>query len=190
MTNKRQDIPAISPQLVTALDDAYQALRANHPELPLVLITIEQPPPATKYRVAWWVGQVTATPTGVYDGRITFSYPYSWHVGDQIRPCALFGGPDYAYGVLTHEAAHALASARGVKDATRQGRYHNAHYRDTAAELGLEVEYAKSVGWGITRPSAALLDRHADHIAAIADSLPEPPAWMAEQLAAARKEAA
>jgi hypothetical protein len=35
-------------------------------------------------------------------------------------------------GTLLHEAAHALADQRAIKDNSRQGRYHNARYRQLA----------------------------------------------------------
>lgn len=38
---------------------------------------------------------------------------------------------------LLHEAAHALAHARGIKDCSRQGRYHNRRFAALATELGL-----------------------------------------------------
>ena len=41
-------------------------------------------------------------------------------------------------GTLLHEAAHALAHARGIKDTSRQGRYHNKHFKTLAEELGLD----------------------------------------------------
>ena len=42
---------------------------------------------------------------------------------------------------LLHEAAHALAHARGSKDTSRQGRYHNTKFKNCAEEVGLTVEH-------------------------------------------------
>ena len=39
-----------------------------------------------------------------------------------------------------HEGVHAIAQARGIKDTSRQGRYHNARFRALAHEAGLEPE--------------------------------------------------
>ena len=36
--------------------------------------------------------------------------------------------PREVLGTLLHEAAHALADARGITDTSRQGRYHNKKY--------------------------------------------------------------
>lgn len=39
-------------------------------------------------------------------------------------------GSSEMFKVLLHEAVHAIARARGIKDTSRQGRYHNARFRD------------------------------------------------------------
>ncbi|WP_297495484.1 hypothetical protein [Pseudonocardia sp.] len=38
---------------------------------------------------------------------------------------------------LLHEAAHALAHVRGIKDSSRQGRWHNAKFKALSEELGI-----------------------------------------------------
>ena len=55
--------------------------------------------------------------------------------------------PQNVLGTLLHEAAHALAHARGIKDTSRQGRYHNKHFKTLAEELGLIVEHDQRTGW-------------------------------------------
>ena len=50
-------------------------------------------------------------------------------------------------GTLLHEAAHALAAARGIKDTSRQGRYHNTKYKMLAEELGITVTFDPTIGW-------------------------------------------
>lgn len=51
---------------------------------------------------------------------------------------------------LLHEAAHGLADTRGVKDTSRQGRYHNRHYARLASEVGLDVACDPKTGWSQT----------------------------------------
>jgi hypothetical protein len=58
------------------------------------------------------------------------------------------------FAVLLHEAAHAIASQRGVKDTSRQGRYHNGQFRMIADEVGLEGERDPERGWSLTALSA------------------------------------
>jgi hypothetical protein len=66
-------------------------------------------------------------------------------------------GAPAVLGTLLHEAAHALATARGIKDTSRQGRYHNKHFRDLAEELGIATEHDQQLGWSITTIPAATL---------------------------------
>ena len=40
-----------------------------------------------------------------------------------------------------------LASERGVKDASGQGRYHNRRFKTIAEELGLDVGQGPPFGW-------------------------------------------
>ena len=58
--------------------------------------------------------------------------------------------PQDVLGTLLHEAAHALAAARGIKDTSRQGRYHNTKYKMLAEELGITVTFDPAIGWSIT----------------------------------------
>jgi hypothetical protein len=61
-------------------------------------------------------------------------------------------------GTLLHEATHGVAATRGIKDTSRQGRYHNTRFRELATELGISVERDPAIGWSITTvpdPTAA-----------------------------------
>jgi len=42
----------------------------------------------------------------------------------------------------------------GVRDTSRQGRYHNARFKTLAKELGLEVRRDPLIGWSVTTPAA------------------------------------
>jgi hypothetical protein len=48
-------------------------------------------------------------------------------------------GPESVLATLLHEAAHALAFQRQVRDTSNNGRYHNRRFADLATELGLQV---------------------------------------------------
>ena len=65
--------------------------------------------------------------------------------------------PAEVLAVILHEAAHALAHARGIKDTSRQGRYHNKQFKTCAEELGLTVEHDQRNGW-----SASTITHHAE----------------------------
>ncbi|MHB8695825.1 MAG: hypothetical protein ACYDHH_31810, partial [Solirubrobacteraceae bacterium] len=69
----------------------------------------------------------------------------------------LFRGPADLLATLLHEAAHTLADRRGIKDTSRQGRYHNARFKAIAEELGLQITRDPSIGWSpstLTAPTA------------------------------------
>jgi hypothetical protein len=59
-------------------------------------------------------------------------------------------GPVDVLGTLLHEAAHAAAHVRGIKDTSRQGRWHNARFKALAEELGIEVAKDPAIGWSPT----------------------------------------
>jgi hypothetical protein len=74
-------------------------------------------------------------------------------------------------GLLLHEAGHALASERGVKDASRQGRYHNCHFKTIAEELGLDVAQDPPFGLTATALPAATAARYTDALAILGHEL-------------------
>ena len=49
-----------------------------------------------------------------------------------------------------HEAVHAVAFECGIKDTSRQGRYHNARFRAIAEELGVDTGRDAPFGWSST----------------------------------------
>lgn len=51
---------------------------------------------------------------------------------------------------MIHEAAHTVAAERGVKDTSRQYRYHNGRFREIAEEMGLF--------WSHVRPETTKID--------------------------------
>ena len=165
MAAPRQDA-TISPRLVTALDRTWAAIMARHPDVPAVVIALG---------------------SGSGNGRrlkLGHFAPDRWQRGGGRMPELFVGGEGLAkgardvLGTLLHEAAHGVATARGIQDTSRQGRFHNTRYRALAEELGLAVAKADSIGWSDTtvpdataalyRPELRRLDealvawRHAD----------------------------
>ena len=83
-----------------------------------------------------------------------------------------------------HEAVHAVAFERGIKDTSRQGRYHNARFRAIAKELGLQAGRDSPFGWSSTalapgttalyretlRALTEALGDHRDHSTALEDA--------------------
>lgn len=76
-------------------------------------------------------------------------------------------GPEQLLVTLLHETAHGVAFTRGLKDTSRQGRWHNSTFRTIAAELGVATTKSHRLGWS----DSALADRtaaaYSDQLAAL-----------------------
>ncbi|WP_079127540.1 hypothetical protein [Streptomyces sp. TP-A0874] len=55
-------------------------------------------------------------------------------IGESSSAC----GSELSFERLLHEAVHGIAAARGVRDTSRAGRYHNRRFLAIAEELGLD----------------------------------------------------
>jgi hypothetical protein len=122
---------------VAALEHAWAAIRARHPEVPDAVLVVASGGDAKRLHLGHFA-------------------PDRWQVNGTGRHEVLVGGeglrrgPTDVLATLLHEAAHGLARARGVKDTSRQGRYHNRRYAALAAELGLTVTHDERIGWSHT----------------------------------------
>ncbi|GAA1107866.1 hypothetical protein GCM10009663_57200 [Kitasatospora arboriphila] len=115
--------------IIRALEGAWDAIRRHHPDLPgVVMVTGHGRTPGDD-AVTWghhWPGRWTAAD------------------GSAVRPELFAGGELLALGsrrimqTLLHEAAHALATVRGIKDTSTGGRYHNREFAKLASALGLQ----------------------------------------------------
>lgn len=54
-------------------------------------------------------------------------------IGESSSAC----GAELSFERLLHEAVHGIAAARGIRDTSRAGRYHNRRFLAVAEELGL-----------------------------------------------------
>ena len=149
--------PAAS-RLLAVLEDTWTAIRRNHPEVPPVVIIIAS---GTDSRQPKW---------GHYaSGR--------WYASNVKHAEVMISGEGLArtarevLGTLLHEAAHALAAARGITGTSRQGRYHNKKYAVLAAELGLDVAETPGFGWTITTVPDATASRYATQLSALKDAM-------------------
>jgi hypothetical protein len=130
MTAQTETAPATAPEIHTGstvvilIEKVWDAIRAEHPELPRVVVT-------------------TGSGEGVKWGHFR---PESWRLGKDgeklheffLASEALAKGALQVLQTTIHEAAHTLSKVRGVQDTSRQNRYHNGTFRKTAEELGLE----------------------------------------------------
>ena len=138
ITTPSPDGPAISV-IVRVLEDIWRTIRARHGEVPAVVIIIAS---GTERKQPVWGHHA----------------PGRWYAGAEQRAEIMISGeglgrtPRDVLGTLLHEAAHALAAARGIKDTSRQGRYHNTNYKALAEELGMTVSLRPQPSAGPSPP--------------------------------------
>jgi hypothetical protein len=131
----------ISAPLVAALEAAWSAIRARHPELPAAVLVVG----AGSGRAAGSGG----VKLGHYAAlRRHHDGPDG---GDRLPEVFIGGeglarGPVGVLGTLLHEAAHALAHERGIQDTSCQGRWHNTRFKALATEVGVSVEKDDRIG--------------------------------------------
>ena len=123
--------------LLTALETAWAAIRARHPEVPDAVLIVGSGSPAKGSQSMKW-GHFASL---------------RWQSGDTQLPEVLVSGeglsrtPAEVFTTLLHEAAHGLAEARGIQDTSRQGRWHNKKFATLAAELGLQAAKDDKLGY-------------------------------------------
>lgn len=88
-----------------------------------------------------------------------------------ITADGLGGSATDVMGILVHEAAHAIAFQRGIKDTSRQGRYHNVRFKEVAEELGLDVRRDPECGSSATSLSDPARVAYRDTLAELARAL-------------------
>lgn len=142
--------------LVDALARLWAAIRVLHPGVPEVVIL---PAPAARERVLGHFSPLRWQRRGSVLHEVVVSAEY------------LSRHPREILGTVLREAAHALNAARGVKDASATSQYHNAHFRNAAAELGLDVEQVPNYGWAQTSCSAETARRYTAELQALTDAL-------------------
>lgn len=140
--------------VVKLIERVWDRIRADHPELPEVVVT-------------------TGSGEGVKWGHFR---PESWKLAEQegrlheffLASEALAKGSTQVLQTTIHEAAHTISKARGIKDTSRQSRWHNAAFKSAAEELGLEHKAAsadKSHGFSYVTLTEATKIKYADLLA-------------------------
>ena len=145
--------------VVAACEAAWTAIQARHPDVPDAVIVLG---------------------TGVERGRLVklgHWWGGRWLADGNVRGEVLLAGEALhlpaaeVFEVLLHEAAHGLNAARGIKDASRGGRYHNQRFRMTAVALGLKVEQVRPYGWAKTTLTTTAAEDYAAEIASLGQAM-------------------
>ena len=151
-------------QIITALEQAWAAIRDQHPEIPDVVI----------------VTGAGSNQKGIPEGyRLQgHHWPERW-ITDPAEPRMpelfvagelLAAGGRAVVEVMLHEAAHALAVARGIKETSSEGnRYHNKRFVALGVELGLlgPDRPEKVIGWSNCQITDETAAAYGDVISAI-----------------------
>lgn len=149
-------------QLATALDDAWGAIRARHPDVPEVVLfasPVAHGKNTEKFQVLGHFGRDRwAGPNGPGEKGLGEVLVVAEHLAR--------GGAD-VMETLIHEAAHAMCDARGVEDTSQEGRYHNRNFKAAAEELGLTVTQQGGRGFAATALADGTADAFADAIASL-----------------------
>lgn len=120
---------AAGGMIITTFEQTWAAIQIRQPQIPEVVI-------------------ITGTAAQRGGDRWGHHWPARWsRAEDEGRVPELFlageliaRGPEAVLETMLHEAAHALAHVRRIKDTSRQGnRYHNKRFAGLARELGLAV---------------------------------------------------
>ena len=118
--------------MVAALESAWAAVRARHPEIPAVVIVVGagsgQRPGTLKlhhFAALRWITNPTDDTTAETTGESATAEGTAGNEGQPLGEVFVGGeglalGPVNVLGTLLHEAAHALADVRHIKDTSRQ----------------------------------------------------------------------
>lgn len=129
---------SVAAPLVKAIENVWSAIQATNPDVPDVVVTL-----------GTGAGNGSQMKLGHFAANV-------WTHGEDdvhelfIGAEGLKRGASAVLGTLLHEASHAVAEQRGIKDTSRQGRYHNKAFKAVAEELGIHVEHSESLGWSTT----------------------------------------
>jgi hypothetical protein len=152
-------------QIITALEQAWAAIRDQHPEIPDVVIVTgagsnqKGLPKGYRLRGHHWPGRWATGPDGEH------RMPELFMAGELLA-----AGGRAVLEVMLHEAAHALAVVRGVRDCSAEGnRYHNKRFAALAAEMGLAgpARPEKVTGWSSCQITGETAAAYGDVISAI-----------------------
>lgn len=130
---------ATASRLLATIERIWAEIQRRHPDTPEVFFTLG-----------------AGSASGSRGTKLGHFGPDRWTIEDDRRHEIFVGGEGLALGAvetlgtLLHEAAHAIAHTRGIKDTSRQGRWHNTKFAEIGRELGLQLEQHPRIGWSIT----------------------------------------
>jgi len=167
MGAKLKPADRLSGEITKGLGRAWAAIRRRHPDLPpAVVVLASGREGAALSKWGHW-GESRWRVAGELAGEVLVA-------GELLAPGAgnTPGAPveERVLEVLLHEAAHAIATARGIRDTSRGGRYHNARYKALAEEVGLTCEETMH-GWALTELPRETAQKYSSELEALREVL-------------------
>jgi hypothetical protein len=147
--------PTPTLPILEALNNAFISIRIKHPEIPNVVIV---------------VGTSSATNHGHYFANTWDGKSKAVHEL-MISGQSLQRGAVDVFGTLLHEAVHVYCDSVGIKDTSRDGRWHNARFRKVGEEFGLVLTNNSTIGWSITSVPDTTQATYRDEIALLRKAL-------------------
>jgi len=157
-SSSRSTSTPMASRILTVLESIWMEIRRWHPDIPAAVIII-------------------ASGTDGKQARYGHHAPGRWNAAGQQYAEIMISGeglrrtPADVLGTLLHEAAHALAHAHGIKDTSRQGRYHNKHFKTHAEQLGLTVTHDDRNGWSASTITPATRLVYAPQLGTLAEAM-------------------
>lgn len=159
--------------LVAALEALWEQIRRTHPELPAHVVFVTgsgNTGLGQKWahfdRNGWLIrGQHSGCDETCDAIHVGGSAPEIFISGERFQ-----AGAKFVVQSVLHEAAHALAALRDVKETSRGNRYHNKRFVALAEELGMEYAHAApdvSIGFSAVTITAETELRYSRQIALI-----------------------
>lgn len=112
--------------VVAACEAVWEGIRVNHTDLPDVIFTVGD----GRGKIWGYFNHGSWTEDG--KGKV---------LQVMIAGERLEYGAEGVLSTVLHEAVHALAHVRDIKDTSRQGRYHNKKFQALAVAIGLKCEH-------------------------------------------------
>jgi hypothetical protein len=168
--------------IVSALEVAYEAVRKNHNDLKPVLFIVGTGFDGRRkkwghFRPKYWELPAPSELSLVLNGDEQFTAePRNETPLDEIFVSGegLSQGAEHTFTTIVHEAAHVVAAARGIKEVTGTGAYHNRRFLALAQELGMRYPFERPdrrIGFSAVVLTDEALKLYSPVISALSDAL-------------------
>ncbi|MGW0252522.1 hypothetical protein ACWDYH_38445 [Nocardia goodfellowii] len=129
----------IGGPLATAIDSVWERIRLRHPDVPEAVVAV----------ASGSQGRGRSVRRGHF-GPDRWERAGVWMPELFVGAEGLAAGAREVLGTLLHEAAHGIATTRGIGEASDNGRYHNKKFQALADEVGLSTARHQRLGWSLT----------------------------------------